>query len=174
MLFFRNVSSVGKYLVPPAYFIASVLTLLNLLCFVIIFGCLSSSFLHPIQRCLGLLDSALRINHRSFCFLNCDTILGFRQIIVTLMDPYSQYCTGVYIVAKLMKIRFSLKWLGAVPNSSSCLSAVLRTVPSLKGVCHEIFDLQFFYDSNPSGPLINRLKYFRIRFRFRRDIRSQS
>ena len=30
----------------------------------------------------------------------------------------------------------------------------------LKGVCHEIFDLQFFHDSNPSGPLINRLKCF--------------
>ena len=40
----------------------------------------------------------------------------------------------------------------------------------LKVVCHEIFDLQFFHDSNPSGPLINRLKYFQIRFRFRRDI----
>ena len=29
----------------------------------------------------------------------------------------------------------------------------------------------FFHDSNPSGSLINRLKYFLIRFRFRRDIR---
>ena len=38
-------------------------------------------------------------------------------------------------------------------------------------MCHEIFDLHFFHDSNPSRPLINRLKYFRIRFRFRRDIR---
>ena len=45
----------------------------------------------------------------------------------------------------------------------------------LKGVCQEIFDLQFFLDSNPSGPLINRLQYiFRIRFRFCRNIRSQS
>ena len=45
----------------------------------------------------------------------------------------------------------------------------------LKGVCHEIFGLQFFswFDWNPSGPLINRLKYYRIPFRFRRDIRSQ-
>ena len=41
----------------------------------------------------------------------------------------------------------------------------------LKGVCHEIFDLHFFHDLNPSRPLINRLKYFRIRFRFRQDIR---
>ena len=31
-------------------------------------------------------------------------------------------------------------------------------------MCHEIFDL-------PSGPLINRVKYFRIRFRFSPDIR---
>ena len=44
----------------------------------------------------------------------------------------------------------------------------------LKGVCHEIFDLYFFDDSNLSGPLINRLVYFRIWFRFRQDIRSQS
>ena len=30
----------------------------------------------------------------------------------------------------------------------------------LKGVRHEVFDLCIFPDSNPSGPLINRLKYF--------------
>ena len=45
---------------------------------------------------------------------------------------------------------------------------------SLKGVCHEIFDLHFFHDLNPSRPLMNRLKYFRILFQFRQDIRSQS
>ena len=28
----------------------------------------------------------------------------------------------------------------------------------LKGQCHEIFDHFFFHESNPSGPLINRLK----------------
>ena len=32
----------------------------------------------------------------------------------------------------------------------------------------------FFEDSNPSGLLINRLKYFRIWFRFCRYIRSQN
>ena len=42
---------------------------------------------------------------------------------------------------------------------------------SLKGLCHETFDLYFFLDSNPSDPLINRLKYFRIRFHFFCDIR---
>ena len=31
-----------------------------------------------------------------------------------------------------------------------------------------------FHDSNSSGPLINRLKYFLTRFQFRWDIRSQS
>ena len=40
----------------------------------------------------------------------------------------------------------------------------------LKGVCHEIFDLHLFHDSNPYRPLMSRLKYFRIRFQFR-DIR---
>ena len=44
----------------------------------------------------------------------------------------------------------------------------------LKGVCHEIFHIYFFHDSNPSGPLINRVKYFRIRCRFRRDISSKA
>ena len=32
----------------------------------------------------------------------------------------------------------------------------------------------FFYETNTPWPLINRLKYFRIRTRFRRDIRTQS
>ena len=45
---------------------------------------------------------------------------------------------------------------------------------SWEGVCHEILDLDFFHDSNPVGPLINRVKYFKIRFRFWRDIRSQN
>ena len=48
----------------------------------------------------------------------------------------------------------------------------LTKTDHFKGVCHEIFDLHFFHDSTPFGPLINRLKYFRIRFR--RDIGSQS
>ena len=39
----------------------------------------------------------------------------------------------------------------------------------------EIFEFHFFHDSNPwSGPLMNKFKCFRILFRFRRDIRSQS
>ena len=41
---------------------------------------------------------------------------------------------------------------------------------SLKGVCDEIFDRYFFHDLNPSGSLINRLKYFRI-LEFHRDIK---
>ena len=41
---------------------------------------------------------------------------------------------------------------------------------ALKGVCHEIFYLHFLHDLNPSRPLINRLKYFRIRFRYPQDI----
>ena len=32
----------------------------------------------------------------------------------------------------------------------------------------------FFHDSNPSWPLINRLRYFQIQFRFCRDTWSQS
>ena len=40
----------------------------------------------------------------------------------------------------------------------------------LKEVCHEIFYLYCFHDSNPSGPLINRLKYFHIIFLLRPNI----
>ena len=47
-------------------------------------------------------------------------------------------------------------------------------IPFLQRVCHKIFDLYFFHDSNPSGPLINRLKYFRIWFRFPHDIHYYS
>ena len=51
-----------------------------------------------------------------------------------------------------------IKWA----NSQPC--------PFLKGVCHKIFDIHFFHDSNPSRPLIKRLENFRIRFQFHRDI----
>ena len=33
-----------------------------------------------------------------------------------------------------------------------------RDTAPLKRQCNEIFDLNFFHESNPSGPLINRLK----------------
>ena len=45
---------------------------------------------------------------------------------------------------------------------------------TLKELCKKIFHLYFSPGSNPSGPLINRLKYFRIWLQFRRDIQSQS
>ena len=43
---------------------------------------------------------------------------------------------------------------------------IFLTVVSLKGVCHEIFDLHFFHDWNPSRPLIYRLKYSIFEFGF--------
>ena len=42
---------------------------------------------------------------------------------------------------------------------------------SVKGSVSRVFRPPFFHDSNPSRPLIDRLNYFRIRFRFHRDIR---
>ena len=36
----------------------------------------------------------------------------------------------------------------------------------LKGQCHEIFDLNFLHESNPSRPLINRLNIFEFCFDF--------
>jgi hypothetical protein len=38
---------------------------------------------------------------------------------------------------------------------------------TLKGQCHEIFDLCFFRQSITPGPQMNTLKYFRILFRIR-------
>ena len=55
-------------------------------------------------------------------------------------------------------------------SSNKNLSKTLVPEKIIKGVCHEIFDLHFFHDLNPSRPLINRLKYFRTRFRFHQDI----
>ena len=45
---------------------------------------------------------------------------------------------------------------------------------SLKEVCHTSFDLYFFMIRTYPSPLIDRLRYVRIRFRFRfrREIRS--
>ena len=43
---------------------------------------------------------------------------------------------------------------------------------SLKGQCHEIFVIFLFHESKPSGPLINRLKWFCLKIRVREDIRK--
>ena len=44
----------------------------------------------------------------------------------------------------------------------------------LKGNVSQDFRPSFFHDLNPSGPLRNRPKYFRILFWFRQDIQSRS
>ena len=51
------------------------------------------------------------------------------------------------------------------------MSKTNKTLGQLKGSVSQDFQPTFFHDSNPSRPLINRRIYFRIRFRFRRDIR---
>ena len=43
----------------------------------------------------------------------------------------------------------------------------------LKGQCHEIFAIFLFNESKPSGPLINRLKLFCLKFSFCRDFGEQ-
>ena len=59
-------------------------------------------------------------------------------------------------------------------KQSKCKQTKLNQTKNLsqlfKGECHEIFFLHFFHDLNPSRPLINRLKYFPIRFQFCQDI----
>jgi hypothetical protein len=44
----------------------------------------------------------------------------------------------------------------------------------LKGECHEIFDLWFFHQTIPPGPLIHGLKPFCIWLRIREDIRLRN
>ena len=71
----------------------------------------------------------------------------------------------------LQMILMNRTWVPGVPQDvyffNSCFHIVLQDQSFeqvkhlLKGVCHKISDLQFFFhDSNPSGPLKNRLKYF--------------
>ena len=67
-----------------------------------------------------------------------------------------------------------VKFLGETKNKIFLRNKIVAIFCFLTGVCHEIFYIHFFHDSNPSGSLINRLKHFRICFRFRRDIWSQS
>ena len=43
---------------------------------------------------------------------------------------------------------------------------------TVKGQCHKIFGILIFHESKPSGPLINRLKWFCVKIRFRGDIRD--
>ena len=72
-----------------------------------------------------------------------------------------------YIVSvNLKNLKQSINALKILPVFKLLLSYLF------KGSESQDFWLSFFFhDSNPSGPLINRLKYFRIRFRFRRDIK---
>ena len=44
---------------------------------------------------------------------------------------------------------------------------------TLKGQCHEIFGNFLFHESKPSGPLINRLKWFCLKVSFRGEIREK-
>jgi hypothetical protein len=47
---------------------------------------------------------------------------------------------------------------------------IIEIRPSLKGQCHEIFDLWFFSPIDYPRPQMNTLKYFRILFRIRLEI----
>ena len=41
---------------------------------------------------------------------------------------------------------------------------------TLLGQCHEIFEIFLFHESKPSGPLINRIKWFCLKVRFHGEI----
>ena len=46
-------------------------------------------------------------------------------------------------------------------------------IRSLKGQCHEIFDIFLFHESNPFGPPDKQAKMVLLKIRFRGDIREK-
>ena len=60
-------------------------------------------------------------------------------------------------------------FLQSVPSVAD-LQSPFVVISALQRECVTRFSTTIFYDSNPSGPLIYRVKYLRIWFRFRRDI----
>ena len=104
----------------------------------------------------------MHISLFSFClflyFLYIFLTLSSSSFLFSLVTLINVLCYAQFLIFHLFRLSFSTLY-----NISFCL----------KEVCHKIFDLKFVI-FNPSGPLLNRLKYFRIWFRFRRDIRSQS
>ena len=88
--------------------------------------------------------------------------------LLTTVQQYKKKHKPVYIETT------NCYWLGSDHSLQGlCCTIFLLTLSFysvLKGMCHNIFYLYFFHDSNPSGPLIKRLKHFRILFRIRRDI----
>ena len=96
--------------------------------------------------------------------------------------------------AKLVKFRLNLKtwfrpvlfimgvnswkellpgWLTEHQEGSGKLYIAYEKLNGLKGQCHEIFGIFLFHESKPSGPLINRLKWFCFKVRFRGEIREK-
>ena len=73
----------------------------------------------------------------------------------------------------------TVRWVGLNPKIYKIVlkgkvALTTASVNVLKGSVSRDILTPFFHDLNPSMPLINRLKYFRIHIRFRRDIRSLS
>ena len=66
-------------------------------------------------------------------------------------------------------------WLGLLPGlyERFPIRNLIRYSPPTQAGLYRVGTLQYYFlhDSNPSGPLINNLKYFLIRFRFRRDLK---
>ena len=73
---------------------------------------------------------------------------------------YSMYCSAI------------LAWLHCFCCRLKLILFFYQYV--LKRQCHEIFYLYFFHESNPPGPLINRLKWFCLKIHFREDIQIQN
>ena len=63
---------------------------------------------------------------------------------------------------KIMIFRY--KNCKSVKTKEACTDTTSKT---LKGQCHEIFCHFLFHESNSSRPLINRLKWFCLKIRFR-------
>ena len=132
--------------------------------------------LHSCCYVVSLLTSS-SILFICYCFVVC-WIRTFYFYIFFVKPAYSLLSLTGCVVYKILVLTFLIilsRWhceLCLCCDMSRICVVVLFVI--LKGVFHELFDLQCFHDSNPSGPLINRLKDYLIRILFCRYIRSLS
>ena len=114
------------------------------------------------------------------------TVRESLRSLITNERPWA-ICSRCSFAHKKRVIRSKNRWANSQPwvmGTQVCLSSLTVRVREsdsahytggkrqygLKGSCHEIFNTYYFHKSNPSEPLINRLKWSFLKIRFRKDI----
>ena len=137
-------------------------------------GCVRLRGKRIAPRTNSLLVTTLSVQYFpiSLAGMNCSGRIRYEYIIVlwwlypngtgTFQFFSVQFVTKEFVVAE--PSLFGLLCAFEIPEP---YLTPIASKPFLKGQCHEIFDLYFFHESNPSGPLINRLKWFFLKICFR-------